>query len=75
MKKMATYLFYAVYVIFELAIWLFYRPSTVFDAFAAVTAPALALWIIYWTNLKSGEGLIGLLGRGKSKAPDEPMDG
>ena len=74
MKTMATYLFYALYVVFELATWLFYTPSTVFGAFTAVTAPALALWNIYWTNLKAGEGLIGLLGRGKSKTPDEPKD-
>lgn len=71
---MATYFFYALYVLFELVTWLFYTPSTAFDAFAAVTVPALALWIIYWTNLKTGEGLIGLFRRSKAKTPDAPKD-
>lgn len=78
MEKMAAYLFYALYalyVVFELVTWLYYTPSTAFDAFAAVIVPALALWIIYWTNLKAGEGIIGLFRRVQAKTPDAPKDG
>ena len=74
MKKMATYLFCALYVVFELVTWLFYTPSTLFDAFAAVTAPALALWIIYWTNLKAGDGLINLFRSTRTEIQDTPKD-
>lgn len=69
MKKVAGYLFCGLFVAFQLVTWLFYTPVTLFDAFAAVIVPAVALWVIYWGNLKAGEGLVGLLRGGQPKMP------
>jgi len=69
MKRMVAYLFFGLYVLFEAAVWLVYSPpASPFDAFTAIVVPAVALWVIYWGHLKTGQGFANAFRQAKSKS-------
>lgn len=63
MKKAIIIFFIFIYIIFVVVSLVFYTPEDLFSLFALIVSPAIALFIIYWTNVKAGEGLIGLFRR------------
>jgi hypothetical protein len=74
MKKVIGYVFLGLYVLFQAVVWLFYTPATLFDAFGALVGPAAALWVIFWTNVKAGEGLVGMFRRNRTSTDEATRD-